>query len=129
MRSGYLLLRRLLLAGDRNGLALACACVGVRALAANRKALAVAQAPIAAKVHQALDVGLNLAAQIAFDGVVTVDGLADLQHLRIRQLVHTALGRDVALRANLLREIGPDAVDIAQRDLDALARWNVDACD
>src|SRR5262249_6633228 len=44
----------LLLAGDRLGGALAGAGVGVGALAADRQAPAVAQAAVAAKVHQAL---------------------------------------------------------------------------
>src|SRR6185295_3803742 len=59
-----LLLCRYLLARDRPGLALACASVGVGALAAHRKALAVAQAAIAAEVHQPLDVHRDLAAQV-----------------------------------------------------------------
>src|ERR1044072_4387018 len=74
-------LRSLLLAGDRLGLALAGAGVGVRALAADRQAAAVAQAAIAAQVHQALDVHRHVAAQVALDGIVAVDSLADLQHL------------------------------------------------
>src|SRR6185369_7321772 len=46
----------LLLAGDRLGRALAGPGVGVGALAADRQALAVAQAAVAGQVHQALDV-------------------------------------------------------------------------
>src|SRR5436305_12172494 len=45
-----------LLAGDRLGRTLAGAGVGVGALAADGKALAVTQAAIAGQVHQALDV-------------------------------------------------------------------------
>src|SRR6476646_4638647 len=45
----------LLLAGDRLCRALAGARVGVRALATNRQATAVAQATIVAEVHQPLD--------------------------------------------------------------------------
>jgi hypothetical protein len=57
----------LLLAGDRLGLALAGAGVGVGALAADRQALAVAQAAVAGEVHQPLDVHRGLAAQVALD--------------------------------------------------------------
>jgi hypothetical protein len=39
----------------------------VRALPVNREALAVTEAAVAAEVHQALDVHLHFAAQIAFD--------------------------------------------------------------
>src|SRR6185295_883706 len=72
VRSGFLL------AGDRLGRALAGARVGVRALAANGQTLAVTQAAVAAKVHQALDVGDHFAAEIALDQVVAVDRLTDL---------------------------------------------------
>src|SRR5690606_37423817 len=51
----------LFLAGDRPGAALAGARVGVCALAADRQALAVAQAAIAAEIHEPLDVHADLA--------------------------------------------------------------------
>src|SRR3546814_14222855 len=60
----------LLLAGDRLGLALTSARIGVRALAANRQALAMAQAAIAGEVHQPLDVHRRVAAQVALARVV-----------------------------------------------------------
>src|SRR5439155_10261478 len=47
--------------------ALARTRVGVRALAAHRQALTMAQAAIAAEIHQPLDVDRNLAPQIALD--------------------------------------------------------------
>src|ERR1700709_2089669 len=63
------LLGHFLLAGDGLRGALARACVGVGALAADRQALAVTQAAVAAQIHQALDVHRHFAAQIAFDEV------------------------------------------------------------
>ncbi len=62
-----ILLRHFLFAGNRLGRTFARACIGVRTLAANGKALAVAQAAIAAKIHQPLDVHRHFAAQITFD--------------------------------------------------------------
>src|ERR1700732_441406 len=50
------LLRHRLLAGDRPGRPFARARIGMRALAAHRQPLAMAQAPIAAEIHQPLDV-------------------------------------------------------------------------
>src|SRR5207253_722712 len=67
----------LLLAGDRPGLALAGARIGVRALAADRQALAMAKPAIAGEVHQPLDVHRRLAAEVAFDLMVGVDRLAE----------------------------------------------------
>src|SRR5271154_4365879 len=59
------LLGHFLLAGDRLGRALARARVGVGALAADRQALAVTQAAVAAEIHQTLDVHRHFAAQVA----------------------------------------------------------------
>ena len=48
--------------------ALAGARIGARALAAHRQALAMAQAAVAAEVHQPLDAHRHFAAQVALDG-------------------------------------------------------------
>src|SRR3954465_13232138 len=63
LSSAMLLLRHFLLAGDRFGRAFAGTGVGVGTLAADRQALAVTQAAIAAQVHQALDVHGDVTAQ------------------------------------------------------------------
>src|SRR3546814_8023487 len=78
------LLGGFLLAGDRSRRALAGPRVGLGALAAHRQALAVAQAAVAAEVHQALDVHGHVAAQVALDHVVAVDGLADADRTSTR---------------------------------------------
>src|SRR5690606_23643336 len=88
------LLRGFLLARDRSRRALAGARVGLGALAAHRQALAVAQAAVAAEVHQALDVHRHRAAQIALDHVVAIDRLADARHLVVGQFVDPALPWD-----------------------------------
>src|SRR5687767_8359327 len=92
----------LLLAGDRPRLALAGAGVGVGALAADRQVLAVPEAPVAAEIHQPLDVHRHFAAQIAFDPVVAVDRLADAYDLVVGELADAPLGRNADLPADLL---------------------------
>src|SRR3712207_7937033 len=52
----------------------------------------------------------------AFDHVVAVDGLADLQHLGVGELVDAPLGRDAYLVGDLLRLARADAVDVLQRN-------------
>ena len=94
--------RLLLLAGDRLGLALAGARVGVRALAADRQALAMTQAAVAGEVHQPLDVHRGLATKIALDGMVGVDGFADLQDFLVGQILDATLRRDAQLFDKLL---------------------------
>src|ERR1700761_2203013 len=76
LSSAMMLLGHFLLAGDGLGRPLAGAGVGVGALTADRQALAVAKAAIAAQVHQALDVHGYVAAQIAFHQIVAVDDFA-----------------------------------------------------
>src|SRR3954451_15105991 len=122
-------LRLFLLAGDRLRLALAGAGVGVGGVATHRQAAAVAQAPIGAEIHEPLDVHRHLAAKVALDDVVAVDGLADLEHLGVSQLADPALGRDADLVGDLLGLSRADAVDVLERDHDALVGRDIDACD
>src|SRR5690242_3005145 len=116
-----------LLPRDRLGRTLAGARIGMRALTADRQRAAMAQAAIGAKVHQPLDVHRHLAAEIAFDLVVAVDRLTDRQHLGVRQLVDATLHRNADLLHDLLGEGRADAMDVLQRDHDALVGWDVDA--
>src|SRR5207244_2636791 len=109
-------LRSLLLAGDRPRRPLAGAGVGVGALAAHRQTAAVAQATIAAEIHQPLDVHGDLAPQVALDDVVPIDHFADLQHLLVGELRHAPLGRDADLVHDFLGLGRPDAIDVLERD-------------
>src|SRR5690606_14346900 len=119
----------LLLAGDRLGRTLPGAGVGVRALTADRQALAVTQAAVAGDVHQALDVHRGFATQVALDGVILVDGLADLQDLGVGQLVDPARRLDADLGRDVPGGGRADAVDVLKRDFDALVGRDVDASD
>src|SRR5690348_3260527 len=87
----------LLLPGDRLGLALAGARIGMRALAANGEPTAVAKPAIAGEVHQPLDVHRGLAAKVAFDREVLVDRLADVQHLLVGEVLDALFRRDSQL--------------------------------
>jgi hypothetical protein len=87
----------------------------------------VTQAAVAAEVHQPLDVHRDFAAQVAFDLVVAVDRLADLQHFRVGQLVDAAVRRDADLVDDLLGKLLADAVNVLKRNDDALVGRNVDA--
>src|SRR5690606_17849045 len=110
----------LLLAGDRLGRPLAGAGIGVGPLPAGRQAATMAQPAITAEVHQPLDVQLHFAPQVALDHVVAVDDLADLQHFLIGQLRYAAGLRNAHLLHNLPGLGGPDAMNVLERDKDAL---------
>ena len=76
-----------------------------------------------------LSAGCSDGAQVPFDRVITVDGLANLENFLIRELVdapgifNADLGHDFA-RLGLA-----DAVNVLKRDNHALVRRDVDACD
>src|SRR5262249_50518932 len=76
----------LFLAGNGLGRPLAGASVGMGPLTAHWKPAAMSQPPVAAEVHQPLDIHCDVAPQIAFDHVVTIDDLANLQYLLVGQL-------------------------------------------
>src|SRR5438045_9135457 len=102
----------LLLARDRPRLALAGAGVGVRALAADRQALPVAQAAVAGEVHQPLDVHRGFAAQVALDLVVLVDRRADVEDFLIGQVLAALFGADPKLLRDLLGGRAADSVAV-----------------
>ena len=79
------------------------ACIGVSALTANRQSFAMAQTAVAAEIHQPLDVHRDFAAQIAFDDVVAVDGLANLNDLVFGEIADAAVERDTYLFADQFR--------------------------
>src|SRR5262249_25367558 len=72
-----------------------------------------------------LDVELHLAPQVALDDVVAIDHFADLQHFLVGQLRHAPLLRNVDLLHDLGRLLGADAMDVLQRDHDALVGRDV----
>jgi hypothetical protein len=114
-----------LLALDGFRRALAGAGVGVGALAADRKALAVTQATVATQILQTLDVHRHFAAKIAFDLVVAVDGFADRQHFSVGQLVDTAISRYLDLFHDLGGKLRADTVDVLDCDDHAFRGRNV----
>src|SRR4051812_43860114 len=124
------LLLHFLLAGNLHALrALARARVRLGALAVHGEPAAVAEAAVAADLHEALHVLRALAAEVTLDGQVLVDEVAELADLVLGEVA------DVGVRAHAGGEEGAlglriaDAVDVGQADLDALVQGNVDACD
>src|SRR5215467_709480 len=92
----------LFLAGDGFGRPFAGARVGMRTLAPHWQATAVPQPPVAAEIHQSLDIHGHFAPQIAFHHIVTIDHFANLQHFLIRQLGHPTLLGNADLRHDFL---------------------------
>src|SRR5690606_34163912 len=98
-----LLLRRLLLAGDRATRPLVRPRVRMRPLPPHRQAPPVPQAPVAADVHQPLHVHRHLGPQRALDLVLVLDDAPQPVHLVVRELVHSPVGIHARLRKDLRR--------------------------
>jgi len=99
----------------------------VGALAPDRQIATMAQTPVAAKVHQTLDIHRHFAPQITLNLVVSIYGLADLQNFGVGKLIDTPFQWNANLVADLVGKPVADAVNVLQRDDDALIRRNVNA--
>src|SRR3954462_1203141 len=83
-----LLLRHFLLAGDGTPRTLLGPCIGMGALAPDRKSPAVPDAPIASDIHQPLDIHGDFGTECAFDLNRALDHLAEPGHLVIREVAN-----------------------------------------
>ena len=125
-----LLLAGLLLARDLHALGtLARAGVGLGVLAAHRQAAPVAQAAVAADLHQPLDVLAALAAQVTLDLELRVDVVAELRDLFVGEILDLRVRVEAELGGNLARRRLADPVDVRQPDLEPLLVRKVDSGD
>src|SRR5262245_5198594 len=104
--------------------------VGLRSLAAHGQAAHVADAAVALDTLQALQVHADLAAQIAFDDILAVlNRVHDLGKLLLGEILGANRRIDLRAGEDVLRVAGTDAVDRAQRDINALVRRNFNTND
>ena len=89
----------------------------------------MANAAVAADLHQTLDIGGTLTAQVAFDLDVRVDVRAEAGDFLIGQVADLLMRLDTELLADRLRGAAADAVDVRQPDLDALLPRDIDSGD
>jgi hypothetical protein len=99
------------------------------ALTTHRQSAAMTQAAIAAEIHQTLDVHAGLATQVAFDHIVAVDHFTDLQYFLIAQLRDPAINRNLDFIQDVGRILLADAMDVLERDQDALVGRDIHAGD
>ena len=124
--------RRIALDTDRLARTFARAGVGLRALAADGQAAHVADATVTFDALQTLEIHAEFAAQIAFDDIFALlNRVNDLRELRLGQIL-CADGRiNVRAFENDLRVDGANAVNISERNVNALAGryfYTNDAC-
>src|SRR5215469_1302095 len=125
-RSG-LLLAGLLLPGDCLLLALAGACVGLRALTVHWQSATVPDALVAADLDLAPDVGLDFAAQVTFNLVVRLDPVAQPDDVFISELVDPGVTTNAGGCQRLERPGTAHAVYVGKRDLEPLVTRQVNA--
>ena len=83
------------------------------------------QAAVAADLAEALDVHSGLAAQVALDEVVMLNGVTELSLLLLGQVLHPGVGVDAGLGQHLGGPAGSDAVDIGQSNFDPLVAGKI----
>src|SRR5690606_1492744 len=110
---------------DRTARTLAGARVGAGALAADRQATAMAEAAVAAQVHQPLDRDAHLAAEVALDGELADFGAQALD-LGLGQVTDLRGGGDFGRLAHLLRASPPDDENALKSNPDMLLGRKVD---
>src|SRR5712692_10232316 len=111
------------------GGAAAGAGVGVGPLPAHGQALAMADAAVAADVHEALDAHGHFAPQVAFDLVLALDDIAHSRRLLIAPGLDPFAGVDPGVGEDLLGGRNTDPVDVLDRDLAALVPRQVHSGD
>src|SRR5690242_16659051 len=103
--------------------------VRVGALAADGETLPMAQAAVAAEVHQPLDVHRDLATEITLDLVIRLDDLADGPGLLLGEVLGPGGQVDARLGHDVLGGLVSDPVDVLQGDHHPLGGGKVDAGD
>ena len=96
-----------------------------------RQVATVAQATVAADVDEPPYIFVVFPAQVTFRDVILVDNDADAVELILIQIAHTGRHFHIEISlADYLDGFGrADSVDAAQRDVGALAVWNVNSGD
>jgi hypothetical protein len=112
---GYFLFRR-----DRPLGTFARSRVGLRALAADGKSTAMAQAAVATNVGQPLDVPSDLTAQVALDLDLAVDRFAQFLLVIRGEIFDPNVGVDTRLSKQLLCGREPNTENVREGDLDSL---------
>ena len=69
------------------------------------------ESTVAADLHQAADIALNLSAEVAFDLVLAVQNLAQLSNLTFAQLTHFACWVDTGPLDHLVNIVLSDAIE------------------
>src|SRR5438105_3674269 len=117
---------RIALHTDRLARPFARAGICLRSLTAHRQTTQMPDTAIAFDTLKALQIHAELAAQIAFDHVLTLlDRMHNLGHLLLVQIFCTDSRIKTSLGNDCLSIDRPDSVNVSERDIDPLLAWNI----
>ncbi len=97
--------------------ALAGTCIVLGRLAANGKTDTVANATVAADIHETLDVKLDFRAEVTFNLVVCADDFANFGCLSVSPILDFELGVNAGLLEDSLGRATSDAEDVGEGNL------------
>jgi hypothetical protein len=104
------LLLSFLLTGDRLRLALAGSSVGPRSLASGWETAPVPETAVAADLHEAADIALDLSLEVAFYLVFPVQQLSELTDLSLIQIPNLGSGVNAGLLQKPVYVVLADAI-------------------
>jgi hypothetical protein len=87
----------------------------------------MANSPVAAKVHQTLDIHGNFSAKVTLDDEIC-NSRTQSRNLGFSKVLDRCMRCHTSCHTNLLRTRVTDAVNRRQADYDVLVQWNVYAC-
>jgi len=83
----------------------------------------MANTSVALDALEALEIHADFTAQVAFDDIFAIlNRMHNLRKLLFGQVLGANTRIDIRLRQDVFGIAGPDAIDVAQRDIDALVR-------
>jgi len=83
----------------------------------------MAEATIAADIHQPLDVLTHTAAEISLHPVIGINELAQAYHLCLREILDVGVGIHLCPVQDLLAAAVPDPIDVGQSGRDPFIPW------
>ena len=120
--------RSLFLSGDGPPGSFSGSRIGLGSLSPHGKSTNVALATVASDIHKALDIGLDLTAEISLDLVVVLDDRRNLAYLLLGEVSDPGIAANPNRREDTPRAGKPDPMDMRQRVFQAFLRRDIDAC-
>jgi hypothetical protein len=103
--------------------------IGICALPANRQALSMPIAAVAADIHKPLDVSGDFTAEVTFNFMILFEFFTDLVDLVGGKVINAARPINAGHVKDLERGCPADAINIRQCDIRALASGQVNSSD